>query len=99
MDDYGALRDKEKADMKEEIRLLKIESEGRLHGSGTMIDVFLSLNDGFVSFNYDEKYGHVHCDTTNPTAALAKAFQYCIEAMTEPHDIIVVHQEDLREEE
>jgi len=31
MDDYGALRDKEKADMKEEIRLLKIESEGRLH--------------------------------------------------------------------
>ena len=48
----------------------------------TMIDVFLTLHDGYVSFNYDEK-----------------AFQYCIEAMTEPNDTIVVHHEDNREEE
>jgi hypothetical protein len=71
----------------------------RQSGSGMMIDVFLTLHDGHVSFNYDEKYGHVHCETTNPTFALARAFQYCIEAMTEPHDTIVVHYEDYREEE
>lgn len=72
------------------------ERDGR---NETMIEVYLTLNDTYVSFNYDEKYGHVHCDTTNPIAALAKAFQYCIEAITEPHDTIVVHHEDHREEE
>jgi len=64
-----------------------------------MIDVYLTLNDAYVSYRFGTCYGSMPCDTTNPTAALAKAFQYCIEAMTEPHDTIVVHHEDHREDE
>jgi len=64
-----------------------------------MIDVYLSLHDTYVSFHFGNVSGIEPCDTTNPTTALAKAFQNCIEAITEPHDIIVVHHEDLREEE
>ena len=63
-----------------------------------MIDVFLTLHDGYVSFSFGTNSGSNPCDTTNPVAALAKAFQHCIEVMTEPHEIIVVHHEDLREE-
>ena len=63
------------------------------------IDVFLTLHDGYVSFRFGTRSGSEPCDTTNPTAALAKAFQHCIELITEPHEIIVVHQEDLREKE
>ena len=62
-----------------------------------MIDVFLTLHDGHVSFLFGTNSGSDPCDTTNPTAALAKAFQHCIEAITEPYDMIVVHTEDLRE--
>tara|TARA_R110002096_G_scaffold34615_3_gene98748 strand:- start:161 stop:373 length:213 start_codon:yes stop_codon:yes gene_type:complete len=65
----------------------------------TMIDVFLTLHDGYVSFRFGTTSGSEPCDTTNPTAALAKAFQYCIEAMTEPYETIVVHHEDHREDE
>ena len=61
-----------------------------------MIDVFLTLHDGHVSYHFGTCYGSDPCDTTNPTAALAMAFQHCIEAMTEQHDTIVVHHEDLR---
>jgi len=64
-----------------------------------MIDVFLTLHDGYVSFRFGTTSGSEPCDTTNAITALAKAFQNCIEAITEPHDIIVVHHEDLREEE
>lgn len=64
-----------------------------------MIEVFLTLHDGYVSFRFGTRSGRYPFDTTNPTAALAKAFQHCIEAITEPHDTIVVHHEDNREEE
>jgi len=63
------------------------------------MDVFLTLYTGYVSFRFGTTYGSDPFDTTNPTAALAKAFQSCIEAITEPHDIIVVHTEDLRNDE
>ena len=64
-----------------------------------MIDVFLTLHDGHVSYRFGTSSGSDLCDTTNPTAALAMAFQHCIEAMTEPHDTIAVHHEDLREDD
>ena len=64
-----------------------------------MIDVFLTLHDGYVSFRFGTTSGSEPCDTTNPVHALAVAFENCIFAITEPHEIIVVHQEDLREKE
>ena len=70
-----------------------------LRGRDVMIDVFLTLHDGHVSYRFGTCYGSDPCDTSNPTAALARAFKNCIEAMTEPHDTIVVHHEDLRDDE
>jgi hypothetical protein len=67
-----------------------------LRGRDVMINVYLTLNDTYVSYRFGTSYGSEPCDTSNLTAALARAFKNCIEAMTEPYETITVHHFDLR---